>query len=451
MELRRLLKREPGSRAGPKDDMHLGEPGYLNKLLRAKQLEGLFLFVTSRCNSKCRTCFYADRLNRRDDLTFDQIRTLSETAPRFDKLWLSGGEPFLRSDLAEIIEMFHHQNGVKVINLPTNGLLLKRIDAVVERLLDRCPEMTIHLNFSLDGLGKTHDRIRGVPGNFKKTVAAMDMLADKYRGNPKLHRNVATVVTPEGYDDLADLGRYVFKKDNAAIHFYEPVRGVPRDPEVKNISKERLRALHDRILPLYEGMADRLFAGMDEKQRWFAKMYFMGVIKMSYAIQEENLESPSRWGMACTAGATTMVIDHDGTFRACELRPAVGHLRDYGYNLTEAMNSRAMRSEIEAIGGGKRANCWCTHTCWVQTSMQFSPRTLLLSVPMYYLRYRMQRLPMPDLADMDVEAIEGRMAAKTIKVSRKKKENGKRIARPREGRRAVSSRGGRAAARAVKP
>ena len=175
----------------------------------------------------------------------------------------------------------------------------------------------------------------------------------------------------------------------------------------------------------------------------------MGVIKMSYALQEENLESPSRWGMDCTAGSTTFVVDHDGTFRACELRPAVGHLADYGYNLTEAMNSRAMRDEIEAIGGGRRANCWCTHSCWVQTSMQFSPKTLLLTVPMYYLRYRMQKLPRPDLAGMDIDAIERRVAKPAGKASKKRKA-GKPASRPRPAKKAGSSRSG-AAAGAAKP
>jgi molybdenum cofactor biosynthesis enzyme MoaA len=41
----------------------------------------LFLFVTSRCNLVCRTCFYFDKLNSLDDLTADEIGRISETAP----------------------------------------------------------------------------------------------------------------------------------------------------------------------------------------------------------------------------------------------------------------------------------------------------------------------------------------------------------------------------------
>ena len=73
------------------EDIHMGEPGFLHKLFRRKRLEGVFLFITGQCNSRCRTCFYHEKLNKNNDLAFDQIRRISETSPRFDKLWLSGG------------------------------------------------------------------------------------------------------------------------------------------------------------------------------------------------------------------------------------------------------------------------------------------------------------------------------------------------------------------------
>jgi len=121
------------------------------------------LFVTSRCNSLCRTCFYWDNLNKNQDLSFEQIGTISRTAPQFAKLWLSGGEPFLRQELDEIICLFYRQNQIRHLNLPTNGLLADKVHAVIARVLRDCPELTIDLNFSMDGLANTHDTIRGVP------------------------------------------------------------------------------------------------------------------------------------------------------------------------------------------------------------------------------------------------------------------------------------------------
>ena len=70
--------------------------------------ESVFLFVTGRCNAKCAMCFYAGEMDKKEkDLTFDEIRKVSETAGEFNRLWISGGEPTLREDLPEIIEMFY--------------------------------------------------------------------------------------------------------------------------------------------------------------------------------------------------------------------------------------------------------------------------------------------------------------------------------------------------------
>jgi hypothetical protein len=107
----------------------------LQDRVRTRQFDSLFLFVTSHCNSLCRTCFYFDKLNSRDDLTLAQIDRISETAPPFHKLWISGGEPFLREELADILILFVRRNGVRHINLPTNGLLPEKIFAVIDRVL----------------------------------------------------------------------------------------------------------------------------------------------------------------------------------------------------------------------------------------------------------------------------------------------------------------------------
>lgn len=370
-------------------DVHMGEPGFGPKLFRPKKLEGVFLFVTGRCNSNCRTCFYAQDAKRGEDLSFHEIQRLSETAPNFDKLWLSGGEPFLREELVDIISLFYENNGVKSINLPTNGLLPGRILEEVSRLLERCPKLTVHLNFSLDGLPETHDAVRGVPGGFFKTLEALDAAEEKFRGHPRVHRNVATVLNQETAGDAVDLAAFLFSRYTLATHFFEVMRGTPRDPEMRAPSRGELERLHARLLPFSEAMATRLFDKFPPGVKELAKLSFVGVIGFLFRIQEENVDGPHPWPMACTAGKTTFVIDHDGSFRSCEMRPPIGKVQDYGCDLSAALRSTAMRDEIEAIGGGHRANCFCTHTCWMLSSLKFSPKALVYEIPKRYLEYRL--------------------------------------------------------------
>jgi hypothetical protein len=84
--------------------------------------------------------------------------------------------------------------------------------------------------------------------------------------------------------------------------------------------------------------------------------------------------------MDCTAGETTLVIDYDGRFRACELRPPLGKVQDFNCNVQDIMNSEAMKNEIGTIGHGYKANCWCTHGCWIMSSLNFNPGKMVSKI-----------------------------------------------------------------------
>src|SRR5260370_33270434 len=152
----------------------------LVQLLRSTTHERLLgtviLFVTSRCNSSCPTCFYHAELNRPGDMTFEQIEKVSRTMPPITDLWLSGGEPTLRHDASEIIRLFVRNNGVRRLIIPTNGLVKSRVYEIVEQALGAHPGLDLYLNIALDGYGETHDRIRGVPGHWQTTLDSITTL-----------------------------------------------------------------------------------------------------------------------------------------------------------------------------------------------------------------------------------------------------------------------------------
>jgi Fe-coproporphyrin III synthase len=350
----------------------------LRDRVRRREFNSLFLFVTSRCNSLCRTCFYFDKLNSRDDLTSADLDRISETAPPFRKLWLSGGEPFLREDLAEIVAAFVRRNGVRNVNLPTNGLLPDKIFATMDRMLELCPETSIDLNFSLDGLAKTHDSIRGVPNNFVRTMETIREAARRYKGVHRLRRNVVTVITRENYDEIVALGVELREKVDLDGQYFEVVRGEAPDPSLKQLTRAAVEDLHRRVMPFHRDYAKKLFRRLPIGVRQLATIYYLGNLRFHFDRHEECFDAPRAWPMPCTAGETSIVIDHNGRFRACEMRGIVGDLHDYDMDVRRALDSEAMRREVEAIPG---ANCWCTHSCFIQESSKFSARAQLLDIP----------------------------------------------------------------------
>jgi len=95
----------------------------------------LILFINSICNQTCEHCFYWRNLNRRDDLTVEELWSLSKDLGRIENLNPSGGEPFLRKEFGEICRFFIRNNQVKQIYVPTNGSFAERTVRAIEEVL----------------------------------------------------------------------------------------------------------------------------------------------------------------------------------------------------------------------------------------------------------------------------------------------------------------------------
>ena len=162
--------------------------------------------VSYRCNSRCQTCNVWRK--RVEDFTLDEYeRTFRHLGTTPYWLTFSGGEPFLRPDLIDIILASYHHCRPGIINIPTNGLLVKRIVKGVERLTREASQAQIVVNLSLDGIGEQHDAIRGVPGNFAKlreTYAGLRQLTA-----PNLTVGIHTVISQLNIDDFMPLHQHV--------------------------------------------------------------------------------------------------------------------------------------------------------------------------------------------------------------------------------------------------
>ncbi|WP_010260993.1 radical SAM protein [Treponema primitia] len=342
-----------------------------------RKLESVFLFTTGKCNAKCAMCFYAgDMEQKAPDLSFDEIKKLSENAGDFNRLWLSGGEPTLREELPEIIEMFHKNNHIKDVNFPSNGIKGELIIEWLKRLRKNCPDLNIAISISLDGFGATHDTQRGVP-SFYRAVETLKLINDNFKDDGKVIKNIATVITKYNVEEVRDFVAWIYGRLNVTTHTIEAARGVTRENGVKVLNEKSLRAIQDDVAPYYLLYAKRIGEGMSGIARSLTKFFYVGLMRAMYDIRAQNLDGPTPWGMDCTAGETTLVLDYDGRFRSCELRSPIGNVKDYNYNIRDIMNSDAMKKEIEAIGHGYKANCWCTHGCWIMSSITFNPLKMI--------------------------------------------------------------------------
>ncbi|MFO0005468.1 MAG: radical SAM protein, partial [bacterium] len=138
--------------------------GLESKLFTKKPLF-LTVFVTARCGLNCGHCFYREELlagNVKDEMTLDEYDRFTTKSPPFPKLILTGGEPFLRPDLADVAERFYENTSrARQITIPTHVIHTDRIVALAERLLAPRPDLILELQLSIDGVGAQHDAVRG--------------------------------------------------------------------------------------------------------------------------------------------------------------------------------------------------------------------------------------------------------------------------------------------------
>ena len=355
-------------------------------LTAPRKLKTVIFFVTSVCNAKCRTCFYWEELNQRGDLTWDEIQKLSATMPRFTDLWLSGGEPMLRRELTQIIHLFYANNGIRWVNLPTNGLLPGRTAASVERIMVENPDIHLDLNVALDGLHEMQDSIRAVPGNFAKTLQTLDMIQPCRRKHNRLRLNVNTVICRENFDHVLEIADFVKANCQVDGHYFNVIRGNAKEAGLKQIPSERLPALYRQLQSVYQHYAPTILRRLNPGlERALGEAYYAGTMAFHNRVQLENIDAPHPWPMPCTAGETAIVVDFNGDVRACELRGKLANLRDFGCDFQEFWEAKTRKQELEFI---VRDQCWCTHICFIHDSLRHSPKVLLYDIPVTYLESR---------------------------------------------------------------
>lgn len=138
--------------------------------------------VSWRCNAKCIMC--NNWLRPYDqDLTLEELKGAlkSRLFGKISNVGVSGGEPYLRQDLPEIVEACaENMPRLKKLTINTNGFATKRILSLTEPIAEFCnaKDILLGIRISLDGLGTMHEKVRGVPKGFEKCMATFEEMME---------------------------------------------------------------------------------------------------------------------------------------------------------------------------------------------------------------------------------------------------------------------------------
>lgn len=309
--------------------------------------------ITNMCQSRCRTCSiwtvyekYPERQSQ--ELTLDEIEKIFSSMGHIYIFNISGGEPFLRSDVNEIIKLACKYLSPGIIHIPTNAIDFELVEKKTREILiflkKNFHSVRLTVKPSLDHIGDKHDKIRGVKGNFEKVMTLFNRLKAMQSEFPNFHAELGTVISRWNVNDIEEIAAFVislgvdsYRNEIAEQRFEMFNTENPITPNADDYEK----AIEHFMSHIKANMKNRLF--FLRITNAFRLVYY------SLAIQ---ILKEKRQVIPCYAGISNAHLSPYGDVWACctlAYQKSMGNLREYKYNFRDLWYSSQadmVRNEI---------------------------------------------------------------------------------------------------------
>lgn len=287
------------------------------------------IIVTYRCNAKCLMCHtWKFPTKQAEEFKPELLRKLPDNLGRVN---LTGGEPLLRRDLDEIVEILAPK--ARRLEISTNGFFTDKLLAIGKRH----PELTIRI--SLEGLPETNDRVRGTKNGFDHALRSYLLLREA--GVKDL--GFAVTIQDDNADDLLALYRlarelgaeFAQAVPHNSYYFHKDDNAIADVPHVQ-----------DAIRGLMEA-----FLRSRRPKEWFRAYLNRGLV--DYVAGE-------RRRLPCTAGGDIFFLDPHGEVYPCNgWDLSMGNLHEQPFDeIWNGARAAEVRGAVQTCDRG----CWMTGT-----------------------------------------------------------------------------------------
>lgn len=313
-------------------------------------MEGL-IAVTYRCNARCHMCNTWQHPSRvEDEVTADDLRSL----PRLTFANITGGEPFLRSDLADIVSVVLEKADRVVIS--TNGYYTDRVVALAERF----PGLGFRV--SLEGLPAANDALRGIEDGFDHGLRTLLRL----RANGVRDIGFGITLSDRNADDVLELYELAdamgLEFATAAVHntyYFHKFDNAIRDKE--------------RVAANLEELARRLLRTPRPKN-WFRAWFNVGLA---------NFVRGGQRLLPCDMGSDIFFVDPFGRVMPCNAMDAqMGSLKERSFeDIWKSPEARDVRARV----------CRCDANCWMIGSVSPAMKKHLATPALWVARAKLTK------------------------------------------------------------
>ena len=296
----------------------------------------LTVISTYRCNSKCSMCYIWQNPTVPEEEV--SLETLSKLPGGFDNLNITGGEPTIRKDLAELVDLLYPK--AKCLEISSNGLYAERLEPIIKKHPD------IKVRFSLEGFEMTNNKIRGEENGFSKKVAGLKRL--KELGGTDL--GFGAVIQDDNAHEIVNL--YRLTREMHVEFATSALHNAFQFHKNDNFPYNRLQVAKE-IEPLIVEMLKT-----SSVKNWFRAYLNLGLI--------EKVLGHDRM-IPCTAASDFIFVDPWSDVYACNVRPdlLMGNLEKQSWNeIADGEKAADIRKKVAA----------CTQNCWMVTTARTAMR-----------------------------------------------------------------------------
>ena len=300
-------------------------------MTKTPQPTDLCIIATYRCPMHCRMCnIWSNPSDKDREITPGEVRLL----PKVNFINITGGEPFIREDLAEIVEICFTKSPRVVIS--TSGWYDDRVIALAKRF----PRIGIRI--SIEGLACKNDELRGHAGGFDKGLRTLLTLKEMGLGDIGFG---CTVSNSNSADMLAlyQLSKALgIEFATAALHnsYY-----FHKD--------DNLISNRDEVCRDFETLVNMQLKEKHPKS-WFRAFFNMGLI---------NYIEGNRRMLPCEAGTVNLFVDPYGDVYPCNGLEDK-YWREIMGNIRETPDFQAIWNSEKARRVRELVRC-CPKNCWM--------------------------------------------------------------------------------------
>ena len=318
-----------------------------------KKLNGTVI-VTYRCNARCNMCNrYKAPSKPEEEISIEAIKKL----PQMYFTNITGGEPFIRTDLKDIVRELYKKSDRIVIS--TNGFF-------TDRIVDLCKEFpNIGIRISIEGLEETNNKIRGLENGFNRGYTTLKKLVEMGMKDVGFGMTVQDANAKDlvSLYNLSDQMNMEFATASLHNSFYFV--------EAKNIIKDRMM-----VGQAFEDLVNELLKSNSPK-KWFRAYFNHGLI--NYIFGQKRL-------LPCDMAFDTFFVDPYGDVMPCngtKDKEVMGNINQVS-NWEELWNSQ----QADAVRAKVRH---CDRNCWMIGSVSPAMHKYIWVPVMWVLKHKFLR------------------------------------------------------------